>query len=212
MINTFIHQYNKNNKYGNILNNNMLNSGNQNKYHINRNFNIRINRQAIQNSSDKYIEEIKWGNGNNMAVAIGLNPSQALPANLDKTNELLVYLLYYNLNKYDGFYLMNLYSHIQTNGFKKGSHNDQIDIVVDAINTYSQTNNLTSIDVYIFFGKSFYINSKQLKALNSLNGVNVFTIGKPNHTHHHPGRGVNYKNIKATPHSYPLKLTNNHLI
>lgn len=210
MIIHFINQYNS--KHGNILNCNMLNLGNQNAYtYLPFKFNIQINRQAIQNSSDKYIEEIKWGSGNNMAVAIGLNPSQALPNNLDKTNELLVYMLY-NLGQYDGFYLINLYSFIQTKGFQKYNQNDQIDIIVDTINSYSQTNKLISIDVYMFFGRSFYINSKQLNNLNRLKNVNVFTIGNSNCAHHHPGRGVSCNNIKATQRNYPLQLTNNHLI
>ena len=82
MINTFINEYNTVNSTSKINNTTML-------YKDSQITPFSINRTSIQNSCNKYIEEIKWGTGNKMAIAIGLNPSACLPYSLDKTNELL---------------------------------------------------------------------------------------------------------------------------
>lgn len=145
MINAFINEYNK--VFTSKISLQMQVTGRQSSYKfLPKNFNISINRKSIQSSTDKYIEEIKWGTGNNMPMVIGLNPSQSLPSILDKTNELITYAIYMSSKKYDGYYLINLYSHIQTKKFLKSNFIDQTKVIKKAINFYTSNNKLQSID------------------------------------------------------------------
>ena len=210
MINTFINEYNK--LFAHHISKSMLMKGSQNSYsrYLPKAFKVQINRASIQSSSDKYIEEVKWGKGNNMAIAIGLNPSQSLPYNLDKTNELVTYAIYKSPNSYDGYYLMNLYSRLQTAGFLPGNIVDQAEVIKNAINIYTLCNNIINIDIILFFGSSFYVTNRTLKELNEIANASFKTIGNGTKLHHHPGRCVCHKSITINGRGNSIVLTNHY--
>lgn len=199
MINIFIATFNAANPRLK-LSTTLIMNGTQNTYPkaLPNGFNLPIRRESLQTQTDKYIEKISWGGSKPMAVAIGLNPSAILPSGLDKTNELVMYCLY-QTRKYSGYYLINLYSRVQPTGFKKGTHNDQINCLVDTLNAFAQAHNLMSIDVIFFFGCSFYVSEQQLKSIQGIQHASFYTIGDAMHRHHHPGRGVSASTIRLTP-------------
>ena len=194
MIKTFIAEYNKN--HNPQINVGMqVNAGPQTV--IGQPQKINVNRISIQdhatNPSNKYIEELRWKNGNKMAVAIGLNPSQCPPNPMDKTNELLCYL--FSL-KYDGYFLMNLYSLKQTNNFHRRGVVNQTDAIRDSIVNFVNNNNLQSIDIFFFFGRSCYLTEDIKNNLaNIARGINnatvnfykIVSINFPD-LHQHPSR------------------------
>lgn len=216
MINTFISIFNT--KYNcNYNSNNIMSGGQTNFSYIPLQLNV--NRQSFQITGNngfnyKFFEQVKWGTGNNMAIAIGMNPSQMLPSNLDKSNELLLYGCYLNL--YDGYYLFNLYPLVQTQGFTKKWYNnisptygDLSDVIRSTLNTYANTFKITKYDVICFFGSSFYINTNIVNNLNNINSSNYFTLGTKTKLHKHPGRGVSINTIQINNrNSNTIRLTN----
>lgn len=149
-----------------------------------------------------------------MAVAIGLNPSKALPDDLDKTNELVLFALS-TLKKgrrYDGYYLINLYADIQATKFKRKGKTVLSKVIKDAVNAYTAANSLKKIDIYIFFGKSFYVSPQILSDLNGISNARFYTLGTKKCPHHHPGRGITYNTISARYRGASIKLSNHHYI
>lgn len=213
MINTFISIFNTkyNLKYKKVVN------STQNTFSYIP-ISLTVNRNSFQtirsNNHYKFIEEVKWKSGNNIAVVIGMNPSQMIPSNLDKTNELLLYACY--LKSYDGYYLFNLYPLVQTKGFTKKSYNnisptygDLSDVIRCTLNTYAKTCSITNYDVICFFGSSFYISANIVNNLNNINFANYFTLGTKTKLHKHPGRGVSINTIEINNrNSSTIRLTN----
>lgn len=203
MINTFISNINKKLSV-NFNSNNIITGGQKSILSSTLNISINIKRQSFQvsinNNNYKFCECIKWNNGNNMAIFIGLNPSNMLHSNLDKTNELITYKCY---KKYDGYYLFNIYPLVQSKGFTKSgykcispNYGDMSNIIADTINAYISNNNITTFDLIYFFGSSFYVNKDILYNLNKISNANLYTCGTINKNHKHPGRGISYKKIE----------------
>jgi len=202
MINYFQNEFRL--KYGISLNS--IVSGTQSSYSY-----VKIgtiNRTSLQSNgitSLKFIERIQWRSGNNMAFAIGLNPSMLLPNNLDKTNELVAHAIY-STNIYDGYYLLNLFPLVQTNNFTKNRYKSNYsktnlyyeltDVIKDSINTYQAVNGITSVDVICFFGSSLYLDKSFVNNINSICNANIYTIGTTRKPHHHPGRNLSVNNIR----------------
>ena len=195
MINIFINNYNISHHLNQINSSQILRGGQNSPFTIKR-----ISIQAnISPHTYKYIEEIKWGNKNKMAIAIGLNPSYCLPNNLDKTNELLSKCL--KSKGYDGYYLMNLYSYVQTNKFRRRGKTDQSQEIMISIVDFVSKKSLSSIDIVIFCGSSCYLSNNIINNLNSiatrissLNGnhvVNYYLTGTRIVRHKHPSRCSN---------------------
>ena len=191
VINTFITEYNLLNNSKQINNTKMIKTGNQTTP-------FAIGRVSIQDPNNKYIEEVKWGKGNQIAIAIGLNPSSILPSLLDKTNELVSFVL--NKNGYDGYYLMNLFSFVQTNHFRRLGHIDQTDVIRNTINSFLTKNPFAHIDVIFFCGRGCYFTENMISNLKSITSKNVHyrLIGTNKYRHKHPGRGVSPKNINLS--------------
>lgn len=170
-----------------------------------------INRTSIQNSSNKYIEEVKWGTGNKMAIAIGLNPSACLPYSLDKTNELLCRA--FHSSGYDGYYLMNLFSYVQTNKFKRKGLKEQTLEISKTIISYLTNNSIAKLDIVFFCGRSCYFTNDMITNLLSIQPYNTyyFFVGPSLNLHQHPGRGVSTTNIVLTPLGNSIKF-NGHYI
>lgn len=157
-----------------------------------------IGRVSIQDTNNKYIEEVKWGKENHIAIAIGLNPSSILPSSLDKTNELVSYIL--NINGYDVYYLINIFSYVRTNLFRRAGHKDQTAIIGNTINSFLARNPLVSIDVIFFCGRGCYFTKNMISNLMSVTSTNVHyrLIGTNTYRHKHPGRSVSPKNINLS--------------
>ena len=206
MINTFINAYNSL-SYPTKLNNGAMNVQSTKPEVLTYtngsttvNFTINShNRISIQNTSDKYIEQVKWGTGNNMAIAIGLNPSARLPSTLDNTNKLVSIVLH--RNGYDGYYLINLFSCIQSSNFKRKGHYDQTLAISNAINSYLSSNHGINLNVVFFCGRSCCFTKTMMNNLNSISStrVNYHLIGTTNNRHQHPGRGVSTTTITLSP-------------
>jgi len=202
MINNFQKQFRL--KYGISLNS--IVSGTQSSYSY---VNIgTINRDSLQSNgiaNSKFIERIKWGSGNNMAFAIGLNPSMLLPNNLDKTNELVAHAIQ-SAKIYDGYYLLNIFPLVQTNNFSKNRYKSNYskvnlyyeltDVIKDSINAYQAANSITSVDVICFFGSSLYLDKKFVNNINLISNAHIYTIGTAIKLHHHPGRNISVNNIR----------------
>ena len=211
MLNTFIKEYNKINKNKLFLNNKK--SCTQKNFNFLPTFKIKIRRQSIQNNQNKFIEKIVWSSvkNKNIAIAIGINPSKAIPSQLDKTNEFLTYLIYNSGKKYDGYFLMNLYSFIQTKSFKKSKHSDQVEVIKNTINSFTLKRKNKNLDIIFFFGRSFYICKKQLNLLNSIKNAHFFATCDTNNLHCHPGRmSINQISLKYK--GTKIKLTNGRYI
>jgi hypothetical protein len=225
MINTFINEFNNLPNLTKINNASMrVHSANQENITyqngsttvtitINAGDRISIQDQAT-NANDKYIEEIRWSKGNNMAIAIGLNLSQCLPNSLDKTNQLVCYSL--KNNGYDRYYLMNLYFHVQTNKFKRKGNTSQSDVICNTIIKYLINNPSASIDIVFFFGRSCYLTKKMMTNLSSVSSLNVkyYVIGIGGviaNRHQHPGRGVSTTNIGITSLGKTIHFSGNYI-
>lgn len=169
---------------------------------------IGLRRISLQSTSmtnsDKYIEVVRWNlNGNKMAIAIGMNPAKCLPSPLDKTNELLCITLL--KNQYDGYYLMNLYSFVAANNFKRRNHSSQVEVITKTIETYFSKKPFETIDIVFFCGSSFYFTDKMISCFNEVietfrnkkhKHLRIFTIGNGKAKHHHPGRCTSINNIR----------------
>ena len=168
---------------------------------------ISLRRIGLQNTTknnfDKYIEVVRWNpNGNKIAIAIGMNPAKCLPFPLDKTNELLCTALM--KNKYDGYYLMNLFSFVAANNFNRRNHPSQVEVITKTMQTYFSKKPFATIDIVFFCGSSFYFTNKMISCFNEVietfkdqkrKRLRIFTIGNGKAKHHHPGRCVSESNI-----------------
>lgn len=171
--------------------------------------NITVSRKVlmgtIAGNLNKFVERISWNeNGQHYAICIGYNPAQLNSTNFDKTNELLICLL---RNRYDGYYLFNLYGEITPQKVQKSKSSSLIECIVKTIN-----NSETQYDVHFFWGNSVYINGTETNWLNNLKANAFYTIGTKKAHHHHPGRGVSQNTITRTPIKNPIKIDKHKLI
>jgi hypothetical protein len=218
MINCFQHAFQL--KYGVVLNSIVI--GGQSSYSY---VNIgTISRTSLQSQgiiNFKFIERIQWSSGNNMAIAIGLNPSMMLPNNLDKTNELVAHAIYSSRSNYDGYFLFNLFPLVQTKNFSKSSYRSRhhqanlyyvlTDVIKDSINAYQVAYGITSVDVICFFGSSFYLDQSSVNNLNLISNANMYTIGTTIKPHHHPGRNLSVNTIRLNNrNSHTINVVNGH--
>ena len=164
---------------------------------------------SLHNADYKLVEKITFKGQplGRFAVAIGYNPALLDFNHIDKTNELIADYLY-SLG-YAGYYLLNLLpdvSHQKPN--KSASNfNDFYQIIEIALANLPQ---ISSMDLFIFWGSSVYVNSKEKIAFDGMLSrfASSYTIGTSKAKHKHPGRGVNSSTILRHVVNAPLALTN----
>lgn len=152
------------------------------------------------NFSEKFCEKISFNTtGQKYAIAIGYNPSLCNINNFDLTNQLLCY--YLQSQRYDGYYLLNIFSNVSV----KKSFNNKKSMIKYFQKIFNKFNN----DIYIFWGRSVYVNKTLLKSFQNIKNQ-IFTIGNTLHAHQHPGRNTSFASINSTPRINNITLNNKH--
>ena len=165
---------------------------------------------SFQNANYKFAEKIIFSGRctGRLAVAIGYNPAILNMSYIDKTNELIADYLH-SLG-YAGYYLLNLFPEVTPQKpNKSASYFNNFYIVLQT--ALARLPQVSSMDLFIFWGSSVYINIQERIAFDSILRLfaSSYTMGTNNGINHkHPGRGVSSSTILHHAVNTPLILTN----